>query len=167
MEPTRLLFGIFFIVFIGNAVLKRRRLGPFDATEKFALIFSLILVVSAIFQSNRSLFSLRVACDAFIVPFIAYFSAQATAYKRGPIAQACPYHWVSRRLPHCTGLIERLTLSSLFNRVNGPFWSRNELYIIMAVVFLVTLGDSMCNVRSPEKKALSGSAQYFVSFWLQ
>src|SRR5688572_1410091 len=44
LDPTRLLFSGFLLVFLVEAAVKRKRLGRFDTTEKFACVFSVILI---------------------------------------------------------------------------------------------------------------------------
>lgn len=162
LEPTRILFGIFFVVFLGDAVLRRRRLGPFDATEKFAFIFSLILIASALLQSKRTAYSLRVACDAFVIPFVAYFCARRLITSENQLRQLVRVIGYLGVYLIGIGLVERLTLSG-FSRVVGPFEGRDQLYIVMAVVFFVVLVDSIRNGRSPdERRALPPFVQKFV-----
>ena len=87
LAPTRLLFSAFFVIFILDAVLKKPGLVSLDRTEIYMGIFALILLASVLLKSNRLAFGLRVATDAFIVPFLAYFvtrrlvTSQANLYK--------------------------------------------------------------------------------------
>ena len=76
LEPTRMLFGAFFIVFVVGAVLKRQHERTFDRTEILMCGFALILLTSVFLRSKGLAFGLRITTDAFIVPFLGYFFAR-------------------------------------------------------------------------------------------
>ena len=162
-EPTRILLGSFFVVFLLNAVLRRRRLGPFDNTEKFACIFALMLIASALFLSKRTAFSLRIACDAFIIPFVAYFCARRLVMGEDQLRRLVRVFGYLGVALIGIGLVERLTTPGLFSRVEGPFEGRDALYIVMVVVFFTVLVDWIRSRRIPDnEKQLPPVVQKFV-----
>ena len=67
LEPTRLLFGAFFVVLAVSFLLKEKPTPAFDRTEILMCAFSLILIVSVLVKARRLAFGLHVAADAFIV----------------------------------------------------------------------------------------------------
>jgi hypothetical protein len=131
----------FVVVFLMNALMRKRRLGPFDSTEKFASIFSLLLLASVFWQSERVTFSIRVAIDAFIVPFIAYFCARRLVTTEGQLRQYMKVVGCVGIYLIILGMIDRATMPGAFLRVQGPFEDRNEMYIILVVVFFISLFD--------------------------
>ena len=141
LQPTRVLLGSFFVIFLLNAIMRRKRLGPFDNTEKFAGIFALLLLASVFFQSERIAFGVRIASDAFIIPFVAYFCVRRLVTTEDQLRQFIKVVGCVGIYLIIIGLIERLTLQSLFARVQGPFEDRNEMYIILIVVFFIALLD--------------------------
>jgi hypothetical protein len=141
LQPTRLLLIAFVVVFLMNALMRKRRLGPFDSTEKFASIFSLLLLASVFWQSERVTFSIRVAIDAFIVPFIAYFCARRLVTTEGQLRQYMKVVGCVGIYLIILGMIDRATMPGAFLRVQGPFEDRNEMYIILVVVFFISLFD--------------------------
>jgi O-antigen ligase len=152
LEPNRIILGSFFVVFLANALLKRKRLGPFDNTEKFAFVFSLLLIASSAIQSQRAAFSLRVACDAFIIPFIGYFCTRRLVTEEDQLHKLTEIMGYLGFYVIVIGFVERLTESGLYSRIEGPFAGRDELYIVMAVVFFTVLlnfvpSDSVSNSR--------------------
>jgi O-antigen ligase len=155
LNPSRILLGVFLLVFLGNAVLKGRPLGPFDSTEKFAFIFALMLVASAIFQSRRTLFGLRIGADAFIIPFLAYFCVRRLVTNRAHL------HQLIRAVVY-TGVfilfvcfVERFTKPGLYSRLSGPFNDPSALQVFMSFIFFVAFCDSLGGwVLSNDKRLL-------------
>jgi O-antigen ligase len=166
VEPTRILFVGFAFLFLLETMLKRRRLRPFDTVEKFAFLFSLILIASALFKSNRIPFALRVSTDAFIIPFLAYFVARrlvTTEEQLRNLMRVLAYMGIYVII---IGLIERITLPGLTNRVTGPFEGREEIYIVLAVVFFLAWMDvPWRGYSSKEGIVLPRIARQFVLFF--
>ena len=159
-QPTRVLLGSFVIVFLLNAIVRRKRFGSFDRTEKFAGIFAVLLLASVFFQSERAAFGLRIASDAFIIPFVAYFCARRLVTTEDQLRQLIRVAGSVGIYLIIIGLVERLTLQGLFVRVQGPFDDRNEMYIVMVVVFFMALVDFVQSVfLRKEEGALPRIAQ--------
>jgi O-antigen ligase len=129
------------VVFLLETTLKRRRLGALDKTEKFALVFSVILIGSALFKSNRTAFALRIASDAFIIPFIAYFCTRRLVTSEERLRQlikAIAYMGLCVLL---ICVVERLLNAGLYYRLGGPFEQPNAVHVIMSVIFFIALID--------------------------
>ena len=140
-EPTRLLFCLFLCVHLLDYLRKKPPKRRYNRTEVWMGVFSLLLVASAFIQSYRYQFGLRVALDAFLVPFFAYYLARRYVTNEERL----------RQLVHTIGyiglylillvLLERLLLTDqgLTYRVRGPFEHRDKLYIVMQTVFFMVL----------------------------
>jgi hypothetical protein len=163
VQPTRVLLIAFVIVFLMNALMRKRRLGRFDSTEKFAGIFSLLLLANVFWQSERVAFGIRVAIDAFIIPFIAYFCARRLVTSEDQLRQFMKIVGCVGIYLIIIGLIDRATMPGTFLRVQGPFEDRNEMYIILVVVFFMSLLDFMhSTVLRNEAEVLPRIAQLFL-----
>ena len=163
LEPTRNLVCLFMIAFLFEAVLRKKRLGPFDATEKFMCAFSVILIVSAILQSRRPLFGLHIASDSFIVPFLMYFIFRRLVINEERLRQLTRVFGFVGFYLIVICLIERLSTPEIFHRLSGPFKERDSLYVVIVVILFALLLDSMSNQNFHEKKnALSRYSRYFV-----
>ena len=142
LEPTRTVIAFFLISFILHGII-RKKFGPFDRTELWMGAFSLIVLASALFKSHVLGFSLRMAVDAFVIPFLAYSIA------RRLITNEDRYRRLIRSIVYAglsvivISLIERLTQDGLFYRLSGPFRSSNALYTVLAVVFFVLLSERL------------------------
>jgi hypothetical protein len=154
VDPNRLIFGIFFVTFVLEALLKKRRLGPFDKTEKFAAVFTILLVASAILASRRTAYSLRIACDAFIVPFIAYFCARRLVMNEQQVVKLVRVLTYLGVALIGIGLVERVVTSGLFTRVEGPFDGRDELFIVLVVIFFTVAVDWIQTRHLPNDQKL-------------
>ena len=143
LDPNRIVFGVFCLVLLGNTLLKRRRLGPFDRTEKFAAVFSLVLIASAFFQSRRSLFGLRIVADAFIIPFVAYFCIRRFVTNRDELHRFLQAIVCTGFVTLCIAIVERLVRSGLYARLSGPFNEPAGLQVITSLIFVVALCDSI------------------------
>jgi O-antigen ligase len=143
----------------------RKKFGPFDRTELWMGAFFLIILASALFKSNVLGFSLRMAADAFAVPFLAYCIARRLItdedrYRR--FIQSIAYAGVSVIV---ISLIERITHEGLFYRLNGPFRSSNALYTVLVVIFFVLLSDSFQKFAARSgKNGVFPIAQRFVLY---
>ena len=76
LEPNRLIFGMFFLLTLGRSLFRNKRFLPLDRTETWMAIFVVLLLPNVILFSFRFGFTARIATDAFIVPFLAYFTAR-------------------------------------------------------------------------------------------
>jgi O-antigen ligase len=163
IDPTRLLVILLFIILVLNILLKKVRPIPIDRTEWWMSLFSLILLTNVLLWSERRAFGLRVAIDAFIVPFLAYYLARrlvSSEERFKKLMRALAYMGVYV-IGFC--LIERVTTPGLFYRLGGPFYSRDVLHVVMAVAFFTAVLDSMCNLSSSNKKyALSPSIRRLI-----
>ena len=164
-EPTRILFGLLFTVYLHGGLLQNKRLLPLDRTERWMSAFSIIIIVNVLFKAWRIAYGLHIAIDAFVVPFLGYYLAR----------RLVTYEERFRQFVQCLGYLgcylivmgvhERLTQPELVHRIGGPFASRDSLYIVMAVVFFAVLSDSISSKGVPkEQQALSGSVQRFVLY---
>jgi O-Antigen ligase len=140
-NPTRVVIGLFVIVFLLRALLRKNPLG-LDITETLMLVFSVFLVLNVLVYSRRIAFSLRVATDAFIIPFMTYYIA------RRLVISEERFHRLVRILGYVgcyiivIGFMERLTLGGgIVSRIQGPFASGQELQVVMAVIFFTVLAD--------------------------
>jgi O-antigen ligase len=135
LEPTRILFGLFFVIFLGRSLIRERRLISLDRTEKWMFLFSLLVLLNVMFFSRRFAFSARIAVDAFVIPFLAYFTA------RRFVPDEDRYNQFIRAMAYfgcfiiVICLIERITHPVLLHRVQGPFKGRDYLYVVMMVIF--------------------------------
>jgi len=140
LEPTRTLVAFFVIVFLLNGLI-RKNFGHFDTTEVWMAVFSLILVVSVLLKSKVVGYSTRVASDAFIVPFLAYFIARrliTTEDRYRRLVKTVAYMGVYLIV---ISLIERGTQEGLFYRLSGPFQTSTTLYMVMMVAFFIVLAE--------------------------
>jgi hypothetical protein len=163
LNPTRGLIGLFFVVFLLGALLREKPLG-LNRTEALMFVFSLFLVINTLLYSRRVAFSLRVAADAFIIPFMTYYIA------RRLILSEKHFHHLVRMLGYVgsyiivIGFMERLTLGGkLVTRIRGPFESGQELQVVMAVVFFTVAADWLRTHASPNREAaLSSGIRWFI-----
>jgi O-antigen ligase len=143
LNPTRTLFVLFLAVFVLEALMRGKRPVQLDWTETWMIIFSLILITSAVLQSRRMANSLRVAVDSFIVPFAAYYIT------RRLVSSADDYRRLITVMTYL-GLyvvfvvfLERLSVPGLLYRVSGPFQTDNQLYALMITIFFLLLGEAL------------------------
>ena len=164
VEPTRLLFSAFFIIFILDAVLKKQGLVSLDKTEIYMGVFALVLLANILLMSNRLAYGLRVATDAFIIPFLAYFVTRRLVASRASLHKLIRVVCYMGSYIIVIGLIERMTHSNLFYRLSGPFKGEtNALYVTMAVVFFMALVDMLWSRNTPEQRgALPRGVRRFV-----
>ena len=140
LEPTRVIVGLFVIVFLLMAVV-RHDLGTFDRTELLMAAFSLILLISVLFKSKVLGFSVRIASDAFIVPFLVYFIA------RRLITDEDRFRKLIRSIAYMGlyvilfSFAERAIHEGLFYHLKGPFRFSAALYFTMMIVFFLVLSE--------------------------
>lgn len=143
LEPTRIIFIVFFISFLLDALLKKKPVVPLDWTEMWMGAFALIVVVSVLLQSRRFAFGFRIATDAFVIPFMGYYIARRLIRSEDRFLRLT-------RIIGYTGfylilicLIERLMNRGLLYRVHGPFESGQVLHVVLAVAFFTVLLESI------------------------
>jgi O-antigen ligase len=162
-EPTRIVLLLFIFTFLLNALLKRRSLLSFDRTEIWMGIFCLILLANIFLQSGRRPYSLRLATDSFILPFAAYYFARrfvTNEHRFAQLTRVLGYVGVYLIL---IGLIERLTISGLFYRLQGPFRSGTEYYSVLMIMFFAVLVSLVSNWKLPAKRQeLTAGVKWFV-----
>jgi O-antigen ligase len=155
LEPTRTLLGLFLVVFLLSFLAGKKRLVLLDRTEIWMIIFSLLLIASACFQSIRFTLGIHTALDAFIVPFLGYYVARRLVTHED--------HW--RRLIRVLGymgfyviiicLIEQMAHSKIVYKMQGPFNGPAKLQLALIVAFYGVL---------IEQQALPGSIRRFVLY---
>jgi len=164
-EPTRILFGTFLVCFVVGGILKKGRGGTFDNTEILMGVFSVLLLVSVLFKAKGLAFGLRTTLDAFVIPFVGYFVARrliTNEDRLGKLTQVIGYMGVYL-IMIC--LVELLTHHEILYRLGGPFKSGSVLYVVMSVVFFMTLLDSMRGNSLPEgKQALHSGIVKFILY---
>jgi putative inorganic carbon (HCO3(-)) transporter len=163
LEPTRILIIASLAVFLVKAVLKKRQLIRLDRTEICMGIFAVLLVISVLWQSKRTAFGLRMASDAFIIPFFAYYLTRRyvrTEQHLRKLIRIIGFMGVYL-IPLC--LIDRLVHGELFYRISGPFPTGNTLHTVMAAVFFMVLLDTLHGASAPEERqALPRGIQWLV-----
>ena len=143
-EPTRLLFGLFFVLFLLNMLLKKNPLsylGKYNRTEMYMGLFSIFLIVNATLMSKRPLYGLRTVCDAFIIPFIGYFLARRLVTNEGQLQKFVKIIGYMSTYVITIALIERMSHQELIYRISGPFPTPNTLYAVLAVSFFIILAE--------------------------
>ena len=150
LDPTRTLLLAFFLVFLLDALAKRRPIGPFNNTEFWMGAFFLILLTSVFLKSYQLHFSMRIVIDAFLVPFLTYFTARRLVTQESHFRQLVQI--VGYLSVYLIGIafIERLMHSYPFYRLGGPFRQEGILYLVLTVGFLVTLLDAFASRSEPE-----------------
>ena len=139
LEPTRLLFAAYMLLLLNGYIWRQRRWVPLDRTEVYMVLFAGVLLASVVISSNRLLFGLRMATDAFIVPFMGYFIARRVMTREDQLNRYTHVVGYVGCLVILACLVERLTHGELLYRLKGPFESSQGLGTLMAVFFFVTL----------------------------
>jgi len=162
LEPSRLLFGAYLVVFLLSAVKRSGRPLALDKTEKWMVVFSVVLLASALLQSRRTAFGLHVASDAFVVPFLAYGVARrlvTTEDRFRKLTQVIGWMGVYLII---ISIIERLAHADIAYRLRGPFDFRDALYIAMMVVFFTVLIESVGTSSQGQKRVIPYGIQICV-----
>jgi O-antigen ligase len=107
-------------------------------------IFVAVLLPNVLLFAFRFAFTVRIAIDAFIVPFLAYFTA------RRLVTDEARFNLLTRVLAYlgCLVIVLGLTefvLHSAPHRVQGPFSNRDYLYVVMMVIFFMVALDALLN----------------------
>jgi O-antigen ligase len=141
--PSRILFGAFVLFSLLDPLLKKKRLLTLDRTETWMAVFGLVLVASVLLQSRRSAFGFKVALDAFIVPFMAYFVTRRLITNGARFRQLGLVLALTGSYLIVIALFERLLRWGLVSVVQGPFESRDLLYVVIATAFFMALSDQL------------------------
>jgi O-antigen ligase len=167
VDPTRLLLFTFFVLFLLES--KNGKPGiALDKTEMWMGIFSLILIVNVLLFSRRYSYGLRVAIDAFIVPFLAYYTMRRFIVSEVQLRLFTKMLCFLGSYLIILALAEKLARGGIsmnsFYRVKGPFDHRDLLYIVLVSVFMVLLSEiSTGQFRLPGNSTLLRYVRWFVT----
>lgn len=165
-EPTRNLLGAFLVVFLLQALLKKRKLGPLDRTETWMAIFSLILMSGLLLQPSVLVYNgLRVASDAFIIPFVGYYVVRRLVTNEDRFRQLNQAFICVACYLVVIGFIEFLMVPG-HNRLGGPFFQNPfTLYINVTLAFFIVSADSFCRGTIPgEREAFPVGVRRFLLY---
>lgn len=152
LEPTRILLCAFLLVFLLDILLLRKRQVPLDRTEMWMGVFCIILVASAVVQSVRIPYSLHTACDAFIIPFLGYFTARRLVASEDRLRKFIQVIGYMACYLIIIGLVEYAMAQNPFHRLRGPSGSTDVLYIIISVAFFMVILDSVGRGDLPQER---------------
>jgi O-antigen ligase len=167
VNPTRLLLFTFFLLFLLESR-NGKSWVPLDKTEMWMGIFSLILIVNVFLFTRRYSYGIRVAVDAFMVPFLAYYTMRRFIVSEAQLR-------LFTKMLCCLGsyliilaLAEKLARSGVsvhdFYRLKGPFDHRDLLYIVLVAVFMVMLSEiSTGQFRLHDNSTFLRYARWFVT----
>jgi len=139
LQPTRLLLLTPAFLLFFEKIYRHRQSLPLDQAELWMIIFSVLLFVNIILQSGRVANGLKLAIDAFIVPFLAYGITRRFISSEARFQQ---FLWVLIGLGLyvvCIALVERVLHTDLIYRIKGPFVTRNHFSAVVMAVFFMTL----------------------------
>jgi hypothetical protein len=165
LDPSRLLFCAFMVVFLLRFAVDRSVSLHWDWTETWMVVFSAFSFTNVLLKSEWTLYGLRVTSDAFLVPFIGYVLA------RRFVTSEEDFRKFIRVIAHLgfyliiIALIEQITRgrSGDFYRLQGPFGHRDLLYIVIMVSFFSTLLSSVGDKEHPNpSRALAPGPRMFV-----
>jgi O-antigen ligase len=160
--PTRFILGTFVFFAFFYPLLKKRRLLTLDNTETWMAVFGIILIASVLLQSRRFAFGLKVALDAFIVPFMAYFVARRLITNGARFRQLAVVIAFTGLYLIVIAFVERLLKPGLVSIVQGPFETRDLLYVVVATAFFMALSDQLRNGGFFKKENLIDRVQQCV-----
>jgi O-Antigen ligase len=164
-EPARIFFCLLFIYFLLDTLSQRKSLAPLNKTEIWMGLFSIIVISNALLLSSRVASSLRVATDAFIVPFLAYYVTRRLVTNEERFRQLVRMLGYLGFYLILLCLIERLSVSRVLHRLNGPFTSGQVLHVVLAIAFFVALLDSIYNTQHLwGRQALPAGVRKFVLY---
>jgi O-antigen ligase len=167
VDPTRLLLFTFFLLSLLESRNGKSWI-PLDKTEIWMGIFSLVLMVNVFLFTRRYTYGVRVAVDAFMVPFLAYYTMRRFIVSEAQLR-------LFTKMLCCLGsyliilaLAEKLARSGVsvnsFYRVKGPFEHRDLLYIVLVAVFMVVLSEiSTGQFRLHDNSTFLRYARWFVT----
>jgi O-antigen ligase len=139
LDPTRILFGLFFLTFLGRSIVLDRRIMSLDRSEKWMLVFTVLVLANVFFFSRRLAFSARIVIDAFVIPFLAYSTARRFVPDEDRFNQFIRSMAYLGCFLIVICVVERFAHPTLLHRIQGPFKTRDYLYVFMMVVFFIIL----------------------------
>ena len=143
LSPTRVLIGLFFIVILLRALLQNKSIG-LDKIELLMTVFSIFLIINVISLSNRPAFGLRVAADAFIVPFMSYFLMKRLVVTEDRFSQFIKTLGYMASCVILAAIVERLVSpGGVTHRLQGPFDGNQVLQVVLAVAFFGILAHGL------------------------
>jgi O-antigen ligase len=160
--PTRIVFGAFFLILLARFLMGNRRVFTLDKTERWMLIFSLVVLANIFLLSNRLAFSLRIAIDAFIVPFLAYLMARRCVSDEERLEKFIRIMAYLGCFLIIVCLIEWALHPSAGYRVRGPFKTRDYLYVAMMVIFFTVIVDALLHWFRGQRSVLPRWIHLFV-----
>ena len=162
LHPTRLLVSLFFIVVVLRSLLRSVPLR-FDKIERLMIVFSIFLIVNVVILANRPVYGLRVAADAFVVPFMGYFLMKRLVITEEHFSQFIKTLGYMGSGVILAAIAERFVNSGITYRLNGPFDGNQVLQVVLAVSFFGNLAhclkDGDWQARAP---ALHPLVRWFV-----
>lgn len=151
LNPTRLLFLVFFLVLLMDKYYKRSPLAPFNETETLMAIFMLVMVVNVLLLSKRVPNSLKLATDSFFIPFLAYYVTRRFVISEAHFRRLARMLLALGLMLVGIAVIERFAHSDLLYRLKGPFDHRNHFYVVIMAVFFMTLLYTIRYHRRPRQ----------------
>ena len=139
LVPTRLLLLCFVLVLLLDKYYKKIPLEPLNKTEILMIVFSVLVIVNAVLMSSRVANSVKVALDAFFMPYVAYYVARRFVRSEERLRQLTSVLIAFGLMMILIAFVERLDHAELLYRIRGPFSHRNQFYIVLMVVFFMTL----------------------------
>jgi O-antigen ligase len=162
LEPTRLVFGLFFLSFLGRSLIRNRRLLTLDRTELWMLVFLVVVLVNVLLLSKRFAFSARIAVDAFVIPFLAYFTVRRLVLDENRLQLFIRVMAYLSCFLIVICLVERFAHPTLLHRVQGPFKSRDYLYVVLMVIFFSLAVEAFLEWSKRRHTVLPRWLQFFV-----
>jgi hypothetical protein len=150
LVPTRFLFLLFVLVLHMDKYYKKKPLEPLNKTETLMMVFIIFLTVNAILMSNRVANSLKLVMDAFLIPFLAYYVTRRLVTSEDRLRKLTHVLIAFGLMLIAIAIVERLSHAPLLYRLRGPFSHRNQFYMVLMVVFFMTL---LATIRSSQGQA--------------
>jgi hypothetical protein len=145
-EPTRIFFAAFLLISLLNLVVMKKRI-QLDKTELCMVVFSLIIVANVLLWSQRWFFSLRIAFDAFVIPFIGFYIARRIVTNEHRFTQLTRILGYVGAYLVLWGFFDRLMHGHLFYRLRGPFKTGTIFYYVMVVPLFAMVLDFVSSRR--------------------
>ena len=165
LDPTRLLLLALLFVLVMNRFYRKIPLAPFNATERWMFAFLVLLVVNIFFLSSRLPNSLKVAMDAFFIPFVAYYIMRRLVNNEARLKQFIHMLIALGLMLVGIALLERLSNGGLTYRLRGPFPQRDQFYLVLMAVFFMTLLYTARYPRGPGKPLTFGAVCCWLLLW--
>ena len=129
------------------------------------VVFSVVLVSNVLLQSRQIFFGLRVAVDAFVIPFVVYCLTRRFVTSDNDFLKLMKVIGYVGSYLIVIALIEQFTQdqSVSVHRLTGPFETRDLLYIVIMVAFFtVLLGSVRGKEHSKQTCALAPGVRVLV-----